>query len=383
VLFTPAAHEPLTDARWDEARARDGIRAIVADAEGAVADAAWPVHPRDAGDDLPPAPTTVYLGSAGTIWALAALGTDLDTAALAERSLERYRERPDFDADGSLWMGETGLLVLLHGLRSSREAEDRLHELVVANSDNATNELMWGAPGTMLAAVELHARTGDQRWADAWRASADVLRSRWEQADEGYWIWTQDLYGTVRRFTGPAHGFVGNVRALLAGDDGRRDETVARAVATLEALARRDDGLATWAPLAGDELVQRDGTIRVQWCHGAPGIVATVGGLLPDVLARAAGELTWRAGPLAKGASLCHGTAGNGYAFLRLFELTGDELWLERARAFAVHALEQVERGRREHGRGWYSLWTGDPGAALYVQSCLDADARVPTIDRW
>jgi hypothetical protein len=35
---------------------------------------------------------------------------------------------------------------------------------------------------------------------------------------------------------------------------------------------------------------------------------------------RAGGELTWRAGPLAKGANLCHGTAGNGYAFLALFE---------------------------------------------------------------
>ena len=66
----------------------------------------------------------------------------------------------------------------------------------------------------------------------------------------------------------------------------------------------------------------------------------------------AGGELTWRAGPLVKGPGLCHGTAGNGYAFLKLFERTGDELWLERARAFAMHAIEQVERFRREYGRG-------------------------------
>jgi hypothetical protein len=26
--------------------------------------------------------------------------------------------------------------------------------------------------------------------------------------------------------------------------------------------------------------------------------------------------VTWRAGPLTKGAGLCHGTGGNGYAFL-------------------------------------------------------------------
>jgi hypothetical protein len=68
---------------------------------------------------------------------------------------------------------------------------------------------------------------------------------------------------------------------------------------------------------------------------------------------------------------------------LKLFALTGDELWLDRARRFAVHALEQVERARAEHGRSRYSLWTGDAGAALFAQSCLDGDARFPTIDVW
>ena len=80
------------------------------------------------------------------------------------------------------------------------------------------------------------------------------------------------------------------------------------------------------------------------------------------------GELTWRAGPLKKGAGLCHGTAGNGYAFLKLFERTGDELWLERARAFAMHAAEQIEQSRAQHGRGRHTLWTGDLGAAVYLQ---------------
>ena len=47
----------------------------------------------------------------------------------------------------------------------------------------------------------------------------------------------------------------------------------------------------------------------------------------------AGGELTWRAGPLVKGSGLCHGTSGNAYAFLVLHRRTGDELWLDRARA--------------------------------------------------
>ena len=92
----------------------------------------------------------------------------------------------------------------------------------------------------------------------------------------------------------------------------------------------------------------------------------------------AGGELTWRAGPLAKGANLCHGTAGNGYAFLALFERTGDELWLERARAFAMHALDQVARARAQHGRGRYTLWTGDAGTALYLADCVAGGGARP-----
>ena len=61
-----------------------------------------------------------------------------------------------------------------------------------------------------------------------------------------------------------------------------------------------------------------------------------------------------------KGANLCCRTAGNGYAFLTLFARTGDERSLARARAFAMHAIEQVERMHSAHGRYNFSLWSGD-----------------------
>jgi len=62
---------------------------------------------------------------------------------------------------------------------------------------------------------------------------------------------------------------------------------------------------------------------------------------------------------------------------------TGDELWLGRARAFAMHALEQVERAIALDARGRHTLWTGDPGTALFLASCIDAQPGFPTIDRW
>ena len=93
----------------------------------------------------------------------------------------------------------------------------------------------------------------------------------------------------------------------------------------------------------------------------------------------------WRAGPHGrdKGACLCHGTAGNGYALLKTFERTQDELWLDRARSFAVHALEQAAAGRSERGRGRYSLWTGDVGVAVFAADCLLARTRYPVLETW
>jgi lantibiotic modifying enzyme len=157
-------------------------------------------------------------------------------------------------------------------------------------------------------------------------------------------------------------------------------------VDVVEKYAQLEDGCAQWPPTL--EPSRSPQAIRTQWCHGAPGIVTSLAALAPGderltELLLAGGQLTWRAGPLTKGTNLCHGTAGNGYAFLKLFERTGDERWLERARAFAMHAIEQVERATAQHGRGRHALMTGDIGTALYLNGCVTADAAFPTLDTW
>jgi hypothetical protein len=43
-----------------------------------------------------------------------------------------------------------------------------------------------------------------------------------------------------------------------------------------------------------------------------------------------------------------------------------------------VHASRQVEEARSHHGRGRYSLWTGDVGAALYLADCVDGGGTLP-----
>ena len=377
MLWAPESHERLAETPWDAAAARDAVAAIVAEAEAAFESetAGWPPHPDDmlAGDAGPW--TTVYLGAAGVVWALDRLGSERDWAAVAREIAVRYREAPDPPGPHpSLLCGESGIL-LVEELVAGETDRGRLAGLVAANADAEERELMWGSPGTMLAARVLHERTGERRWLELWEASADLLERSW--GEDGLWL--QRLYGRDAHIVGPVHGFAGNAFALAQGRD-----VGTRAVATATRLAQREDGLAQWLPML--EPPRAPQPVRTQFCHGAPGIVATLGALEPGddawtELLVAGGELTWRAGPLAKGPGLCHGTAGNGHAFLRLLDRTGNERWLERARAFAMHALGQVDRRRAEHGRGRFSLWTGDLGTAVYVDACLRADPRVPFYD--
>ena len=400
MLYRPEAFEPLSPEPWDAARVRAAIGEIVADADSAFdADALWPAHDWD-GWSTPLPLKSLYVGAAGVIWALWALrergfaAPRLDLPEAARRTLELRRERPDLmqgvelphPADASLLDGESGILVVLSLCSGNTSSSaDELLALVRENRDNAADELMWGAPGTMLAAKALHDETGEDRWADAWRESAAALLRR-RDADG---LWTQRLYGETSRLLGPVHGAVGNVRVLLGGAALLGEETRAALVREtaelLERAAVREDGLANWPDAWGSPLTAADGQIRLQWDVGAPGIVASAFDLLGEELLLAGAELTWRAGAhgAEKGSGLCHGTAGNGYALLKAFARTQDERWLDRARRFAVHALAQTRRARAERGRGRYSLWTGDPGVALFAADCLAARTEFPILETW
>ena len=362
-LWRASEHEPVDAAEWDDARAEEAIAAIVADAESAFDGTRWPWHPRD-DDDY--GFSDVYLGGAGMIWALDELGSTgwEDTVG---SFIDGYRAQPLLDEpliETSYHFGELGIALVAFRLTRDAGLADRIHELVLAGSDPEPNEVMYGTPGALLVAEAMLAWTGEPRWDEAWRAVAE----RVEAARDGDGLWTSHLVGHDARYLGPAHGYAGNVRALA-----NRGHVQ---LADLSPYVLRDGDLANWLPGDGS----RPDEIRVQWCHGAPGMVATLGDLLDLELAVAGGELTWRAGALVKGPGLCHGTAGNGYAFLVLHRRTGDELWLERARAFGMHAIGQVERERAALGRGRYSLFTGDVGVALFLRHLLDGEDRFPTM---
>ena len=348
-------------------------------------------------DDAPDGSTGLYLGAAGMLWGLDFLAREnaadhgIDVPALTPRLLEA--NRTEFDAVARIsgvelhrasWLFGDPPILLMQMRSGDTSAADELHRRIEIGLDLPPLELMWGFAGTMLACVFAHAFDGADRWRELYLAQARQLLCELEESEFGP-IWTQDLYGAERRFLGPVHGYAGNVLALLKGWDwlseAERAQLRAAAPATLGANAHRKDGMANWHGLACPEPPD-----LVQYCHGAPGMVTS----MADVrivepafvsLLEEGGSLTWRAGPLAKGSNLCHGTAGNGFAFLKLAQLSGDPTWTSHARAFAMNAIDQYRAAKAEHGRGRYTLWTGDLGLAIYLHECLGGSARFPTVD--
>ena len=395
MLHDPARHEPLFGIEWNEAQVRGAIAHIVADTEAHFSAATgWPLHPRD-GDDGDTAPAyPLYHGACGVIWALTyleAMGAATLTRAY-DASFAALRSRNDawlatFGGNpASYLMGELPWRLLEHARRPDEALLDRLRALIASNVDHPARELMWGAPGSLLAALFLHERTRDAQWSELYRTTAQHLRAQLEWSPAfGCAYWTQDLYGRRSTYLDAVHGFVATAVPLirgrhLLGDDAWRDWS-ATIVTTIRATAQRDGDLANWpAWLIGDKPAPK----LMQFCHGAPGFIiclAAMPGAELDDLLLAAGEATWAAGPLRKGSNLCHGTAGNGYAFLKLYARTGERRWLARARAFAMHAIAQMQAEENAVGRMRYSLWTGDPGVAIYLHDCIDGLARFPTLD--
>ncbi|MEO5689441.1 MAG: LanC-like protein [Burkholderiaceae bacterium] len=399
MLHDPARHEALQPLAWDEARVRATIARIVDDTVAAFSpDTLWPVHPGDldARDD-PNAPfTCLYFGAAGVMWALDYLGavgaaSPPSFAQHLPRLLERNREwlanEPGGTA-GSYLMGDLAIEMMAWGHSPTAERADTIAALIAANIDHPARELMWGSPGSLLAAALMHRQAGGERWAVLFRRLAQRLREQlvWSERQACHY-WPQLLYGRQARYLDAVHGFVATARALLLGRHlmpaDERDDWLRCIETTIANTAIRENRKATW-PLAADEAPGTPQKWLMQFCHGAPGFViclADLPGSALDALLVEAGEATWAAGPLAKGSNLCHGTAGNAYAFLVLHARTGDARWRQRALAFAMHAIAQFEHATARTGRLRHSLWTGDIGLAILLWDCLREQAGFPTLD--
>lgn len=393
-LYEQSRHEPLIEMKWDEARARDAINRIAQDTDDHFdLQHLWPVHPLDRPHADRPF-KMLYFGAAGVIWALNYLN-DIGATSLQRDYSSTLADlaksnRVDLNLSGpdsfSYLMGETGIQLVQWRIQPTEELADKIFQAVESNQTNPAREFMWGAPGTMLAALFMHEFTREARWKELYVQNINqVLSEMVKVKDIECYTWTQDLYGQTSLYLGAVHGFAANVFSIIKGRELLDPEIVSLvaslAADTLKRTANADEGYANWPPDV------RGGGCLVQHCHGAPGMIKCMEDLPADVnstvrqLLIEGGELTWKAGPLTKGSNLCHGTAGNGYAFLKLYKRTGNRLWLDRARAFAMHAITQWESHTKKYGQMRYSLWTGDLGLAVYLWDCIRSEPGFPTMD--
>lgn len=406
-LYIPDRHEALQIKPWSLTKAKrimtEVFELTIKSFQG---DQLWPVHPDIKNDYHLTRPITgLYNGAAGSIWALMQLqqrnshfpGQDfmpyLDILVNKQAlHLAEYDPKANIqtDAPGYL-LGYAGINLLRWKLTHDANVLDILEDNIKSNITNPINELMWAAPGTMLCAWFLYQETAQQRWCDLYQQSADYLFSNWKfDPFHQCYIWEQHIYGENAKYLGLVHGFAGNVFALLQGmqllSDDQQQQLISRTEKTIRTTAKIEGDLANWLPRLDGPHPGQD-QLLVQFCHGAPSIILGVASLWPlaseefKKLLINAGNLTWQAGPLKKPWGLCHGTAGNGYAFLKLYKLTGDKIWYERALQFAMHAIHQYEAMRDHYACIRTDTWSGDLGLALYLQDCIDQRDQFPMMD--
>jgi lantibiotic modifying enzyme len=407
-LYEAERHERLIGTDWNEDRARSAIDQIVTDSDRSFsAEGLWPIHPLDRSPERPPDSIKyLYHGAAGVIWALDYLN---ETGAVALKrdylpavrqliprirdDLDKYPELQKYMGAelASYLLGEAGILLLQFKLAPSEDVARQLYGHLEETIGDPRG-VAWGSAGAMLATLFMYERTDDARWKDLFLRSFGPLYDQWNYSVEGRChLWTSSLYGVTEMRIGGVHGFAANAFVMLRGhhllEPNFADKVLHRIHEAVHATAVIEGPHSNWPNNVGRTTRPSPLSMVVQHCNGAPGIINSLSKFPNnarwpiDALLQQAGELVWDAGPPLKMPSLCHGAAGNGYAFLNLYMRTGDDLWLGRARRFAMHAIDQCERALTKHGQRKFSLWTGDLGLAIFLWDCIRATAKFPTLD--
>lgn len=403
-MFAPEKHI-LIDAQWHKNHAQRFIRTLFNDAEAIFRHHHfWPCHPAE---DPPPDRGYVpwlYDGLAGISWAQIELSergygelqndylAPLKTARIA--AVDDLKNTTRFDNPGDylagLLIGEVGFSAPILRLGPDPKEAGRAIELISTNLRNEVLELLWGSPGSMLLLAGLiESGSVAKHHSQLLLKGVDYLQEQLiESPTHACRLWRQNLYNERKSYLGAAHGFAGNSLAIIRSfdylDSAEQNfwTTLIRQTAIHTAITQ--SGEANWAVCIDSD--DANETSLLQFCHGAPGMIISLSGLMGedaefDALMLAAGALVFRAGPLAKGSNFCHGTSGNGWALLKLFETTQDEMWLDRAKQFAAAAIKQSENGKADHACFHHSLWTGDQGVALLADACISHQFEVPTLE--
>lgn len=304
-----------------------------------------------------PLPANLYTGFAGVAWTMEHLrgrlfadeGDEEDPVAEIDEALLAPLQRSPWPGDYDLITGLVGLGVY------------------------ALERLPRPKAKTLLGSV-----------VDRLAETADVSEegAAWFTRPEDLPDWQREIHTRGNYNLGVAHGLPGVITILggaaAAGIEKARpllDDSVRFL------LARRQDpsvgscfstSYAPWEPPSGS---------RLAWCYGDPGVAATL-----LVAARAVGEPAWEREAMdvalasttrpeattgIRDAGLCHGAAGLGHLFNRMYQTTGEERLAEAARFWFQRALDLRLPGEGVGGfRSWGTIgagmndlgWRDEPG---------------------
>jgi lantibiotic modifying enzyme len=223
---------------------------------------------------------------------------------------------------------------------------------------------MYGAAGTLLGLLALHAATGDpQSLSDAISAGEHLVATALAHPEVGGCSWevaAASPGGPVIRYLGLLHGAAGIGLSLaelgrVTGEGGFIDTATAAAELILARAKPGVDGeSSTWERHIGDT-----GAGLQAHCHGAVGIgqfFLVLDELVPDARYGDAARRAARAAAATRAedgrSGLCHGLSGTGEYMIDCYQAFGDPEWLALARDCGTH----VRRFRVPQQPGVYAM---------------------------
>ncbi|KAK7110913.1 glutathione S-transferase LANCL1-like [Littorina saxatilis] len=273
--------------------------------------------------------------------------------------------------------------------RTSKECLSRLEGLSgeVVKESGTPDEHLYGRAGYLAALMFVQSHLGSnvihvdtiRKVVRAMLASGQALSHKKKWEPPLMYAWYKEHY------MGAAHGLAGIIYTLLLA---RKDPELCAEIdkvvpATMDYLLKLQFPSGNFPAVIGE----KDDRL-VHWCHGAPGWTSMLALAYQAYnnhhyleAAERCGEVTWQRGLLKKGYGLCHGTAGNAYAFLALFRLTQNQKHLYRACKFAEWCFDYGKHGCRVPDTP-FSLFEGMAGTVYFLADILNPlKARFPAYE--